>query len=63
MLGMDNSNDELHLVGDIPHVDWLKESMAKYIKRTYIINQAADFELNAMAKRDDIPYDIKTLYL
>lgn len=63
MLGMDNSNDELHLVGDIPHVDWLKESMAKYIKRTNIINQAADFDLNAMAKRDDIPYDIKTLYL
>lgn len=63
LLGMDNSNDELHLVGDIPHDDWLKENIARYLQRTFVINPAAEFNLNEMAKRTDIPYDIKALYL
>ena len=60
---MDNSNDELHLVGDNPHDDWLKENIARYLQRTFVINPAAEFNLNEMAKRTDIPYDIKALYL
>lgn len=63
LLGMDNSADELHLVGDMPHTDWLTENIGKYVRRVSVINQAADFELNEMAKRADIPYDIKALYL
>lgn len=63
LLGMENSNDELYLVGDMPHKDWLTKSIGKYLSRAFVINDAADFNHNEMAKRTDIPYDVKALYL
>lgn len=63
LLGMDNASDELYIVGDIPQADQLKEDIDKYLQRAFIINPATDFNLNAVAKRTDIPYDIKALYL
>lgn len=63
MLGMSNTDDELYLVGDMPHKDWLTENIGKYLSRSFVINEAADFNLNEMAKRDDVPYDLKALYL
>lgn len=63
LMGMDSNNDELYLVGDMPHADWLKENIGKYLSRAFAINESADFKQNAMAKRTDIPYDLKAMYL
>lgn len=63
LLGMNNAEDELYLVGDIPHKDWLTDSMGKYLSRSFVINPVTDFNLNEMAKRSEVPYDLKALYL
>lgn len=62
-MGMDNNSDELYLVGDMPHADWLKENIGKYLSRAFAVNEAADFKQNEMAKRKDVPYDLKAMYL
>lgn len=63
LLGMSNADDELYLAGNMPHAEWLKANLGKFLQRSFTINAAADFNLNEMAKRADIPYDVKALYL
>ena len=63
LMGMDNNSDELYLVGDMPHADWLKENIGKYLSRAFAVNEAADFKQNEMAKRKDVLYDLKAMYL
>lgn len=63
LLGMDNANDELHLLGDIPQAAQLKDDISKYLLRVFVVNPAAEFNMNEVAKRSNIPYDIKALYL
>ena len=62
-VGLEANRDEMHLVGDIPDADWLKEELQKYIKRVYTINPAGDFNRSAVTQIEGMPYDLMTLFV
>ncbi|MCH5312448.1 MAG: DUF3822 family protein [Prevotella sp.] len=62
LLGLRQSHDELHIVGDIPEKEVLVEEMRKYVHRVYVINPAGDFNRAAATKIEGMPYDLMTLY-
>ena len=61
-LGMDKTNDELHLVGDIVDSDGLKISLSQFIRKVYINNLAADFNSVPITAISGLPYDLITLF-
>lgn len=63
LIGMDVEKDELYIVGDIPYQDWLIEKVKQHLKFCRVINQEVYFNNSQLAKRTDIPYDMKTIYL
>lgn len=63
LLGMNPESDELHLVGNFPDEKTLSEEVHKFLRRSYFVNQEVDFNNASIAKRKDIPYDLKALYL
>lgn len=60
-LALNQERDELHLVGDIP--DKLVDELQKFIRKTYIINPAGDFNRATVTKIPGMPYDLMTLYV
>ena len=56
---MDVEKDELYIVGDIPYQDWLIEKVKQHLKYCRVINQEVYFNNSQLAKRTDIPYDMK----
>ena len=62
-LGMDSENDELHIVGDITHEDWLRGKLSQYLQRSFVINQLKDFDGGVAAENGKLPYDLKALYM
>ena len=62
-IGMNAESDELHLAGNIPNGTQLNEEAHKFLQRCYLLDQEIDFNNNSFAKRKDIPYDLKALYL
>ncbi|MBO5185966.1 MAG: DUF3822 family protein [Prevotella sp.] len=62
-LMLDQERDEIHLVGNIPDKEWITEELRKFIKRTYIINPAGDFNRAQVTQIKDIPYDLMTMYV
>lgn len=62
-LAMNQSRDELHLVGDIPERDTLLEELRKFIGRTYAINPSGDFNRAQVTQIKGMPYDLMTLYV
>jgi len=63
LIGMDVEKDELYIVGDIPYQDWLMEKVKQHLKFCRVINQEVYFNNSQLAKRTDIPYDMKAIYL
>ena len=63
LIGMDVEKDELYIVGDIPYQDWLIEKVKQHLMFCRVINQEVYFNNSQLAKRTDIPYDMKTIYL
>ena len=63
LTGMDVEKDELYIVGDIPYQDWLIEKVKQHLKFCRVINQEVYFNNSQLAKRTDIPYDMKAIYL
>lgn len=63
LTGMDVEKDELYIVGDIPYQDWLFEKVKQHLKFCRVINQEVYFNNSQLAKRTDIPYDMKAIYL
>ena len=63
LMGMDRGDNELYMVGNIPNRDEMRGELQQFISRNYIMNIETDFNNAEMAKRNDIPYDLKTLYL
>ena len=63
LMGMDRSDNELYMVGNVPNREELRSELQQFISRNYILNIETDFHNAAMAKRNDIPYDLKALYL
>ena len=63
LTGMDVEKDELYIVGDIPYQDWLIEKVKQHLKYCRVINQEVYFNNSQLAKRTEIPYDMKAIYL
>ena len=63
LTGMDVEKDELYIVGDIHYQDWLIDKVKQHLKFCRVINQEVYFNNSQLAKRTDIPYDMKTIYL
>lgn len=63
LTGMDTEKDELYIVGDIHYQDWLIDKVKQHLKFCRVINQEVYFNNSQLAKRTDIPYDMKTIYL
>ena len=63
LTGMDVEKDELYLVGDIHYQDWLIDKVKQHLKFCRVINQEVYFNNSQLAKRTEIPYDMKTIYL
>ena len=62
-MGMDRGDNELYMVGNVPNRDEMRGELQQFISRNYIMNIETDFNNAEMAKRNDIPYDLKALYL
>ena len=63
LMGMDRGDNELYMVGNVPNRDEMRGELQQFITRNYIMNIETDFNNAEMAKRNDIPYDLKALYL
>ena len=63
LTGMDTEKDELCLIGDTPYQDWLIDKAKQHLKFCRVINQEVYFNNSQLAKRTEIPYDMKAIYL
>lgn len=57
-LALDNENDELHLVGTIPHQEWLMQKLKQFLRRVYIINPVADLNRSPLSQIKNLEYDM-----
>lgn len=62
-LGMDATHDELHLVGRMPHEEWLIERLRLYLERVYTIKPAAEFNRHPLTAQSGVSYDLLAYYL
>ena len=63
LTGMDTEKDELYLVGDLPYQEWLLKKAKEHLKFCRVLDQEVYFNNSQLAKRSEIPYDMKTIYL
>ena len=63
LTGSDADKDELYLIGDLPHRDWLVEHIGQYLKLYRVVDPETDFGNIPLAGRKEIPYDLKAIYL
>lgn len=62
-LGMDQQQDELHLVGDIPDKEWLLYNIKLYIRKVNVLNPCAEFNRAPITEIKGMPFDLLALYL
>jgi hypothetical protein len=62
-MGLNNEDDELYTVGDIPNKEWIIERLRTYLQRAYVINPTADFNRAPATMIDNMPYDMLTLFV
>lgn len=62
-LGLNQQQDELHLVGSIPDKDWLLYNSKLYIKKVFALNASAEFNRASITEIPGMPFDLLTLYL
>ena len=62
-LGLNQQQDELHLVGAIPDKEWLLYNAKLYVKKTFVINPSAEFNRSPITEIKDLPFDLLTLCL
>lgn len=60
-LGLNAEGDELHLVGDTTHGDWLFQRLRLYLKKVYQIQPSAEFNNAPITRMKDFPYDLMVL--
>ncbi|MBQ9534198.1 MAG: DUF3822 family protein [Prevotella sp.] len=60
-LAFDAHADELHLCGDVDRT--LQEDLQRYLRHVHTINPAAEFNRAPVTNRQDIPFDVMTLFI
>lgn len=63
LTGMDTDKDELYLIGDMPDQEQLIGNIKQHLKFCRVVNQEVDFNNVQLARRMEIPYDMKAIYL
>lgn len=62
-LALRPENDELHMVGDLPDMQWLENELKEYLKKVYTVNPSTDFNRSPIAQMKDMPYDMMTYFI
>ncbi len=60
---MDERRDELHLLGDIPDRENLREELHAYVRNVFMLNPSAEFNRAPVTQVEGLPYDLITLYM
>ena len=63
MLGMNQTKDELLVVGDIPDKDWFLHNVRLYVQKAFTLNPAAEFNRAPLTAIKGLPFDIMAMYL
>ena len=63
LTGMDTEKDELCLIGDTPYLNGFIDKAKQHLKLCRLINQEVYFSNSQLAKRKELPYDMKAIYL
>lgn len=62
-LGLQQMQDELYVAGDVPDKEWFIYNVKIYVKKTFILNPAAEFNRAPITEIKGMPFDLLTLYL
>ena len=62
-LGLDQMQDELHVSGEVPDKDWFLYNSKLYIRKTFLLNPAAEFNRAPITEIKGMPFDLLALYL
>lgn len=57
-LGMNQEEDDLFVIGDMPHEKWLRGRLQSYVTRLYDINPSADLNRSPLAEVNGMPFDM-----
>ena len=55
---MNQKEDTLFVIGDMPHCEWLMNRLSTYLTRVHTINPVADLNRSPLAQIKDIPFDM-----
>jgi hypothetical protein len=58
----DAEQNELHLVGELPHQEWLVGELRRYLQNVYVVNPYAEFNQAPATKVEEMPFDLITLF-
>lgn len=57
-LGMNQQEDDLFVIGDMPHEEWLRGRLGAYLSRVHDINPNADLNRSPLAQIEGMPFDL-----
>lgn len=57
-LGMSQKEDDLFLIGDMPHGEWLTGRLDTYISRTHIVNPTVSLNRSPLSAIEGMPFDM-----
>lgn len=57
-LGMSQNEDDIYVIGDTAHKDWLITRLKSYISRVHEINPSASLNRSPLADIEGIPFDL-----
>ncbi len=57
-LGMDGHEDSLHVIGEMPHEQWLRGRLQSYLSNIYDVNPVADLNRSPLAEIEGMPFDM-----
>lgn len=62
-MGLNQEDDELNIIGNIPQKERLMEELGTYIKRCFVINPTTDFNRATVTAIEEMPYDLMAYYV
>ena len=62
-LGLDQVQDEFYAMGDVPDKEWFTYNTKLYIRKTFLLNPAAEFNRAPITEIKGMPFDLLALYM
>ena len=57
-LAFNNETDELHLVGNMPHKEWLQQKLGQFLRKVFFVNPVADLNRAPVSQIKNIDFDM-----